>query len=401
MQRRGQSVAADVHPSVAGDTPAGTAFWSQPEHAADTHHSVGGGDAKALLPYIDPATTLDDSLEVVTQGFHWLGETITARIGDLKDDLLAVDHPSFVESLMVGALRAGLAGLTGGTSEFIVRDITDKIVREAVKSAIKTGVGTAVDAGLKKLGGDSKRDPILAFIASQQEMARTLLQEAQTSWIKSGRHSVSSVDEATRLETQFSRERMKEAAERQYLVSRDAWIAYLAQASLGAVQSKRLDDSGDIIDLGPTTNLGGLSVGESFGAGLIGAGDGVLFVHVRLPTLHQIQGSGLYGATGTPQILTTYLNGVNSTIRDQYVGQPLSQLHIPRVIIARVDEGDFTVRVNEKGISFDHGNRWLVERALVAHPENVGTDDALLEDIGRQLLLSESGLKEISKGATE
>jgi len=121
-------------------------------------------------------------------------------------------------------------------------------------------------------------------------------------------------------------------------------------------------------------------------ARIYGDAPGVPFVHVELPRIRNNK------MAGQPRIRVALLNGVNETIRKQHKGVPLAAMKIPRQIVAKADGApDFTMNVDEKGnsSSMNSGERWLVLRATVDHPENASKDafDNYYE--GRRLLLAE------------
>lgn len=402
----------------------GAAFWSgSPTSLVDSRVPGTHADPSALLPWIDddgasaglsrettPMAALASSLEIVTQGFHWLSDAAADSLDDLRQQLSGVDPPTFSESLFLGVLRTGLAAATSGASEFVAAAIADGVLREFVKTAIESGVSDGVAAGGATLAGASKSSAIAAFISSQREGARRAFQVAQGHWIKSGRHHVHTPQQAQMLEAAFSPERMKIAGSRQRNASRDAWLTYLAQTKFGTVNSRRLDEGGEVVEVGRTTDLSSekdrddSSLAPNAVTAMLGAAPGVLSIRVALPSLQPLGGTRMYGMVGMPRVIAAYLNGTNDAIRQQYVGQPMSTVKIPRTLTCETADGHspFVVSVNEAGVVFgDANNRWLRDRATVGRPQDLGDDPVTLAGRGLDLLLAEIVPMRIVKGTSE
>jgi hypothetical protein len=87
------------------------------------------------------------------------------------------------------------------------------------------------------------------------------------------------------------------------------------------------------------------------------------------------------------------LNDVNETIREQYAHQPLSQSHIPRQIVAKVDGAlpDFSVNLDENGVlgqPLRHAqSAWLRARATAERGDHTNKDDYQKQKEGLSELL--------------
>jgi hypothetical protein len=137
----------------------------------------------------------------------------------------------------------------------------------------------------------------------------------------------------------------------------------------------------------------------SVGDAALGHGAGVLTVVASVP---DIAAFGVYA--GRPVVKLAVLNGANETIRNEFRGRPLSELHIPRQVLVRVqgDRPNFTLNVNEAGdVGYvEHAQgAWLRARAIVGHPNNAQLDGFSQEKRGVQMLLADLVADEIKEQA--
>ena len=417
--------------AIAGDSAAvphaptsapGTPFF--PDAVTDTTGLSGNRPFAAPDPdSTPPAPTQDTELvrtakKLTENSFVWLAMSADQNLTRLQADLAEEDPPSFLEGLLKGALRAAIAGATGSASEFLANLIEERgPLKEFFKASIRSGINDGVAAGtaaLSKGQGHSLR----AFIESQREAIRRAYLSAQTNWISGGARYLHTDDDARVFIAACSPDNVELAGKEQYGIARDAWLAYLAQARYGVGQSTAIDEDGASVATGVWTDMTSTEVraernadmpgryavdgGPDVGEAVFGSAKGVLTVIAELPEVVDI-GGGLYGMDGVPRIAFAYLNGVNGRIRDQFVGKPLVEANVPRLIHCRVSGGaDFEIRLNEQGLQFGRtGTSWLASRATVGHPQNVGKDEASLRSTGLDLLLRELIPTSFTKGINE
>ena len=125
---------------------------------------------------------------------------------------------------------------------------------------------------------------------------------------------------------------------------------------------------------------------------------GVLTVQAMLPDLNR-------EIMAYPKVEFAFLNGVNSRIRAAYAGRPLSEVAVPRQVIANVTGGmpSFVVNVDESGrathLSHEQG-AWLRANRLAYNPK-AQPDGPNAESEGLMRLLEELVPAHIDGGALE
>ena len=228
-----------------------------------------------------------------------------------------------------------------------------------------------------------------------------------------GKHALTTIDQARALANACGKGNIDLAAGRQYDASRDAWVSYLAQTKYGAVGAFGTYEPA----MGPevmsqTTNMmtqptrdaanvpapGFIPpVAPSFADAARGHAPGVLVVMCKLPAIRDRV------MEGRPTVKLALLNGVNKAIRDQYSGQSLSNIHIPRHIDADVEGApNFTVNLDESDAPTTLSPRerpWLVARAMAAGVA-VPVGEAEHARLGLRLLLDDLVTGEIRKQLT-
>ncbi len=355
-----------------------------------------------------------DRVDVVTQSFHWFNEAAQLKIDQLRRELKEEDEPSWVGELVEGVVELGLGTGAATAGKFLAGKLVHgagAVTKEFVEDLFSGGAEAGIKAGLAKLGGGKDEHVIDPFIDAQKEGVSITQMKNQTRWLTHGRHQVRTLDEATRLKEACSEIPVKAAAEEQYQATRDAWVAYLAQARFGAV-GKHGPVTKDSVNTGPTrTDMSTQAQRDRDAKGTIGYRDaadapdfrdaaqgdapGVLEVVAELPRI--VQGMPGMDVTnvmeGRPKVMIAILNGVNDTIRKQYEGTSLADMHIPRQVQAKVDGApDFALNLDEQGnANFVHKpqSTWLQMRATVGHPENATLGDYDKQARGRELLLGD------------
>lgn len=375
---------------------------------------------------LTPEDQIRDSLDVVQGNFHWISEKVGPRIQELKSDLLEEDKPSWseflVESLVDVALLAGAASFgelmaAKYVAEFLKEAVKNKTVTENVaeaghefaKALIEQGTGKGIETGRKAASGGNDKDLIPKFISSQSEGATDMYKADHDHFVHVGRHLIKTVEEAKALE-EASNQLYEAAPEIQYKQARDAWVSYLAQ--------KKFGQYGKHTDMSPPwrrnqsddANVFGSPAPDMGTAFMHGSRDqGVLYVTAELPEIKSDFNFGMETdkrhMNGKPEVKLAILNGVNDKIREQYRNQHLSQIHIPRQIVAKVEGAtpNFTVDLDETGQSFNHEKgitstlgqeptAWLMDRARVADAATPSNENGL------KLLLNDLVTEEIKKG---
>jgi hypothetical protein len=381
-------------------------------HLDEDEDKLGG--LASMQEHLPPGerAQMNNSLDVVSNSFLWLNDATKDELAMLKEHLLKEDAPpwyaSLVDSLLQVALGAGSAGIGLHIANKLVpvpepigKATGAPVTNEFVKGLFEQGINAGVAAGRAELGSTDRSETISSFVKAQMEGVREMHYENQRQFTHVGRYQVQSLEQARSLEAACSKANLREAARKQYQASRDTWVSYLAQAKFGA-RSARGPVQPEHVNVGPTTtNLStedtrdrtnaGLdrnfvpADAPSFAGAVNGEVPGVLSILASLP---RITGSHM---DGTPQVAAAFLNGVNSTIRNQYQGTPLAQMTIPRHIDARA-EGmpDFRVNVDEAGTATLDDRRhgaWLRARAGVDHSESWGASAHEQQQIGIAKLL--------------
>jgi len=372
------------------------------------HHPPSPSQVDRLAASSSDDRELDDAKLLVMNSFMWMNDAAQQKIDALKRDLEQKDDPPFAEQLLRGALNVALLAGGAAAGELIAGKLLGRFVgggearHEFVKGLFEQGIGAGLSAGREKLGGKAA-DAIGPFIESQKSAIRAAQLDNQTNWITVGRHSLQSVTEARAMVAACSPSNMILAGERQYEATRDAWVGYLAQSKYGSLE--RPVSSGFVRMSRVVTNMTTRERREAtnrsapghvpedapdIGDAVFGRAPGVLELVADLPEIDEQTRT----MNGRPEIRVAYLNGVNSTVRAQYEGRPLSAMSIPRQIVARVDGQlpNFTVNVDEAGQSshITHAQgAWLRARGAVSRPDVADRDDFSRKLLGVSLLLDD------------
>ncbi len=383
------------------------------------------GSVTEKAPTPEESSLIKDYVDVVTESFMWFSNEAEAKVGALREDLKRVDPPSWSEQLATFVLESALAaGAQAGGLALAAKIVTSDVAREFLQNIFASGVTGGVDAGRAKLTRGSDDNVIGPFIESQSEGVRARQQLSQTEFLMNGRHQIKTVSQAYELSAACARPNAVAAAGHQYNASRDAWVSYVAQQRFGSVSSKvgplaTVGTRAPWIDVGEvTTNMTNQSTRDrdrshpsgalttprqapDWGDAAIGDSPGVLTLVVDLPAITRTYGTtygGLPRPTaefemqGVPSVALAILNGVNDTVRKQYVGQSLAASRIPRQIVARVSGGaNFTLNLDEKGHVAQRPAdiKWLASRAVIEKPERWTFDDEDNHVRGIQLLLKD------------
>ena len=338
----------------------------------------------------DEARIIDDAKHVVENSFVWLNEKAQERLDKLREHLHKVDDPPFAERLIKAALNIALSSGAAGAGELIAGKLFHEIgeemepLKEFVKAMFEQGIDEGVEAGEHKISGHGS-DAIGAFIDSQKEAVEAAHAGNQTHWVDVGRHQLRTGAQAKAMRGACDRSNMKLAAERQYAATRDAWIGYLAQSKLGSVERSIDHGAGPVRT--KVTDMSSRDNASDVLPAAYGLAPGVLTVVADLPNI-DLERRSMDGAT---RVRIAFLNGVNATIRDQYAGQPLSAMKIPRHVIAKAGAFDFTINVDEAGNvgTLTGPQTWLQSRAFVGEARNINRSEDDRERAGVRLLLEE------------
>lgn len=352
-----------------------------------------------------------DHLDVVKDSFLWLSDSSADHIASLKEDLEKADEPPMFAQVAEGLLRVALAAGTAGAGQLIAGNLASKLTdvgKEFVKTLFEQGLTDGVAAGAPFIAGGKPGYVIKPFIMAQKEGARALHRANQIHFTHHGRHKIHTLDAARALEAACSEGHMRSAGRAHYDASRDAWLAYLAQTKYGAV-GRRGAVSQDDFNVGDTrTNMDNQEqrvrinksapgfvpeTAPNLNDAIWGDAPGVLTIQARLPAVDAANRRML----GKPVVEISLLNGVNSTIRRQYEGRPLSTATVPRQLIAKVDGShpDFELNLDETGVAtpLTHARgAWLRERASLEPGVTPTTKTGL------DLLLAELVPQKISGG---
>jgi len=368
--------------------------------------STGTADGRS------PETQINDSLETVADSFHWLGTQAMERLSQLGADLAKTDEPPWYEHVLMSLVEVALGAGAAGVGEFLATKLVTKLLpgveeagHEFIKAMFEDGLNTGIEAGRHQLAAHHGSGNVETFIGAQKDAVLKTHIQNQAHFRSVGRHQVKTVERAQQLAAACQADHVKGAADAHYIATRDAWVSYLAQAKFGAIGKHGLVHAGDA-NFGPTTtdlasaehrkkvNEGaeGYAIEDApslFGAIVRRDVPGVLEMMVTLPSIESNR------MAGTPKVEVAALNGVNQTIRRQYAGKPVGEMHIPRQITAKVegDRPDFMLSLNEAGGGAYVPQKqasWLRARSLVGdHPENATKDDYERMEAGIELLLGE------------
>jgi len=348
--------------------------------------SIAGGGAEGLSSGAAP-TVIDNAKKVIENGFLWLNEAAQQEIGRLEHDLRQNDDPPFAERLIRSALKVALGAGSAAAGELIkgkllgVATEFGEHMEELVKGLFEEGINAGVAAGEEKVGGGGS-NTITAFIESQKEAVRAAHATNQTHWIDVGRHKLATARDAESLRVACNTPNMKLAGQRQYAATRDAWVGYLAQSRFGAVVR------GDGADRTTVTDMASKARTDA-ALPAYGLAPGVLGVVAELPNIRIPERA----IDGKPSVRIAFLNGVNSVIRDQYAGKPLSAIKIPRQIVAAGTENfeGFTLNLDEAGnlSRMPKATTWLKANAVLRSPSSHKEDEDARVDIGVKLLLDD------------
>ncbi|MBL0212541.1 MAG: hypothetical protein IPQ07_01510 [Myxococcales bacterium] len=176
-------------------------------------------------------------------GFHWLSSAAVTQLATLKDDIKAKDEPPWVEQLAEAALEVALHAGLAGAAEYVAGRLFDHAAdnavnegkHEFVKALFEEGIGEGISTCRSTARKPTKDGVLTRFIGAQAAGIQATHQKNQTEWINKGRHSVTTVDEASALALACSPANVEAAAMKRYDASRDAWISHLAQSKYGAV----------------------------------------------------------------------------------------------------------------------------------------------------------------------
>ena len=300
---------------------------------------------------------LEGHLQAISSGFLWLYNHAQQRLEALRRDLHAREEPGWSASLAEALLEVALLGGAAAGGELIAGLLVESgehgaVKKELVKAMFEEGIAKGVEAGRERLAGANKDRAIDAFIDSQIEGVAAMHQENQTRFLLSGRNQVQTVKDAENLEGAFAHAHLERAADEQYAATRDAWLSYLAQSTYGDWEHDQADGSRITATNMETQaqrdrendRLPGWVPSEapSLERAVFGKSPGVLEVAVTLPAINDGTVQGSIEAT------LAVLDGVNEEIRKQYEGNPLSQIHIPRQIVAS-GAASFTLNLDERG----------------------------------------------------
>jgi hypothetical protein len=373
------------------------AFSTPSEQAGDSDVHVPSPSQVDTL--VSPAMQMQDDLEVVENGFLWLGDIVKDKLDTLRRHLKAEDEPSWESELLEGALSLALsAGAAAGgviVAEAIVGVHALEQQKELVKTLFEDGVAEGVSAGRSAIF--AKKDlAIDAFIDSQKVGVASAVHARQTSFVRTTRHQVTTPAAAAALAGGFAEARLTQAADAQYAACRDAWVSYLAQDTLGAGESNT--DGTRTTNMTTTAQRTRVNrVAPNFvpskgpePVGVFGGGTpGVLFVCAVLPDINPV---GMQ-MNGKPTVVAS-LNGVNGTVRQQYVGRAVADMHIPRQVIGLVGSwyASFTLNLDEEGntgFMTPEQAGWLRARAVAEDANNATLDPLSQRMLGLELLLRE------------
>jgi hypothetical protein len=337
----------------------------------------------------DPCKDSKDSIEGV---FDFMQGYAHAELDKLGADLKKIDKPDWQTRLLEEFFDIAL--VTGGalTGEYLVEHIGKDLAKNAkgaaelIKKSLEEGAPDGAKTALESLGGSEDPD-IDQFVLVQKLGLSAMYQTAKSNFIKIGRHQLRSTQEAAALDASFTPTHLIAAAQKQYFASLDAYLSCLAKQTLGATtqgttnmapQSER-DESSD----GHAPDQAGA---------MIGMDKGVLVADVLV---HD-------DVTREPGVWSSYLNGVNDTVRAKYQNVPLSMLKLPRQLVCSVrgDMSDFTVNVDEAGTMYlaKGTGEWLEARARALRPDVAQAARPEQQRIGLDRLLGDLKIDKIGHG---
>lgn len=339
-------------------------------------------------------TKIDDSLATVGASFHWFNDKAQQSIESMRAELKEKDEPPWAIEILLNLLEVAV-GAGAGAAGFALMErfktLSGKgeVRHELVKGLFEEGIKLGVETGKGKLRSGNHDKVADSFIDSHKDAARDLAVADQKAFFHRGRHEVKTYEEAAALEELCGPEGMAAAGEAQAAATRDAWVAFLAQSKFGASHSNGKastnmspqDRRDDVNHAAPGFVP---ATAPNLGDSLYGRAPGVLEIVADLPEI----GSTMDGA---PSVALAMLDGVNANIRHAYENKALSEVHIPRQVVAHVkgDMPDFTVNLDENGTPtrVSHAQAaWLRARAALEHPE---LDDLSKKELGLKLLLEQ------------
>ncbi len=345
-----------------------------------------------------------DALEIVKDSFVWFGEAATAHIDEMGSQIRKKDAPSLmeglIESLVDAALGAGAAAAGERLFLAVERIVGAGAVRhEFVKGLFEEGAKAGIAKGKSALAAETSSEAVDKFLLSQKEGALEVGQASQANFTDTDRYKVATDGDALALRKACVGGAMRQAGEAQAAACRDAWLAYLAQARFGKNAS---DGATNMMDASERkTNMAWATKSIPTRAPALadtiqGNVPGVLVVKASLPAIDPTHARG-----DKPEVEYAVINGVNEELRAAYAGQPLSQSHIPRQIVAKVagDLPGFTLNINEAGhVQGIDERAWLMARG--AHVQNEARGETSFMK-GVEALLAELHPSHIDKGALE
>lgn len=347
--------------------------------------------ARPLVPEVActaaPDDPCKDSKDTVANAFSFMQGFVSVELDKLARELKTVDKPSWQEALLEHCLDVALAVGGARVGEFIVErvghEFTEhaKAAAEFIKKSLEEGAPKGTKAGMAKLEGKSVPN-VDEFVDAQKVGVMAMYQNAAASFISSGRHELQTSRDATALSRSLDSPHLISAARRQHDASRDAYLACLAQQTLGATKD------------GTTAMDGHGASGHeaSVSGAMLGIDTGILVAQVL----------AYDDVKREPGVWGSYLNGVNDVIREQYEDRPLSTIRIPRQLICSVrgDMQDFVVNVDETGaMELVWGDGvWLEARARATNPGLAMKPRVEQRRIGLELLLDDLRIAKIGHG---
>lgn len=427
---------ADAAPTTAQKDPA-KSLVSQEERDANAKDVA---IANSLTP--EDRQLRENSLNIVAADFLWIADNTGPMIDKLKNDLEEENTPSWSEKLLGAVLDVALLAGAAGFAELMVSKYVEELLVKAVekkgitenmkegghefiKSFVEQGTGKGIQTGRDALQGGSDKNVIEKFILSQRLGVIDMYKENHDHFIHIGRSLIKTAEEAKALEIAMQ-ETYQKAPQIQYERVRDAWVAYLAQQKFGTTSTRAASGQETV-----TTDMSNqerrdrtthFDYGHGYDMKDYGGEDqnpdqapdlqnailrkshdaGVLYVSAQLPEIKEMPWRpDVKYMAGKPTVKLAVLNGVNDKIRDQYKGKALSELHIPRQIVAKVegDTPDFILNLDENGEFYAYKQKvdWLRDRAMVTNPAAI-SKPTWPENDGIKLLLQELVVDEIKEG---
>ena len=334
-------------------------------------------------PYGSATHTFQDRLDTVQGSYKWFSDHVELRLENLRAELAADDQPSLIHELVAGAIAVVLgSGATAASKALVQRVAGDSgdVPKAFLQSMFSNGYSAGLAAGRSSLAAGDQKGAINSFVDAHKMACFEKYAEDETHYINVSRHEIKTKDDADALATACSKENMRAAAETHHDIVRDAWVSYLAQRKFGAGGAHGPIGPGDVNNGPIGTIMANQQHRDRLNKGLIypfvpteapffdtpfAHNPGILGIGAALPDISAI------AMHGTPRVTVAILNGVNKDIRNQYRGKPLSTMHIPKVIEAKVDGDmpDFNINLDEDSATSEYidenQSRWLRARALI------------------------------------